>query len=322
MEAAGDLLLMLYCAARELPIEQFQEFALLLVKPVLQFGSAIWGAGTLLEAGVTVHLAHLHEIPMEHLVEWETLNPQDRVIPAVLAAPGMPKIFHAPTLFAGRKNSPMLDFANRAGWLNAMVTAFVVPGSKCAQWISLYRLDREQHYSDHEQRLARFLMPHLVEALVINRALNLKAVYGDKDAQRESLAMCDRKGLLHYVEPEFIVALDAEWPGFEGGTLPEQLINRCIPNRESFYVGNAVRIQVRDGGEVVFLRARKKSRVDELSARERDVAHQFALGKSYKEIARLVGIAPATVRHHLSGIYAKLDIHNKAQLVAAMREPS
>jgi hypothetical protein len=65
MDAPRDLLLTVYRAARERPIEEFQDFTLRLLKPLLQFGSAAWGAGTLLEPGLAVHIAHLDGIPPE-----------------------------------------------------------------------------------------------------------------------------------------------------------------------------------------------------------------------------------------------------------------
>jgi DNA-binding CsgD family transcriptional regulator len=320
MKASGDVLLNLYRAARELPIESFQESALGLVKPLLQFESAVWGAGIRLQAGVVVHLAHLHEMPIEYLAEWESLNPQDRVIPAVVADPGRPKLFHSPTLFAGREGSPMLDFTKRAGWQMSMVTAFLVPGQRSAQWMSLYRSDPDHHYSEQEQRIAQFLMPHLVEALTINRALNLQTVYGDHAGPSELLALCDRKGLLHYADPGFVAVLASEWPGFDGGTLPRELLTPCIRDRQPCFTGRSIRVDVRDADEVLFLRARRNSRLDDLSPREREIARQFAQGRSHKEIAKSVGISPATVRHHLSGVYTKLDIHDKAQLAVAMRQ--
>jgi DNA-binding CsgD family transcriptional regulator len=40
----------------------------------------------------------------------------------------------------------------------------------------------------------------------------------------------------------------------------------------------------------------------------------FARGSSYKEVARDLGLAPATVRHHLRQVYAKLHIQDKGAI--------
>ena len=52
-----------------------------------------------------------------------------------------------------------------------------------------------------------------------------------------------------------------------------------------------------------------------LSERERLVAMKSAEGLTYREIADVLVIAPNTVRTHLSAIYKKLGIRNKAALI-------
>lgn len=54
---------------------------------------------------------------------------------------------------------------------------------------------------------------------------------------------------------------------------------------------------------------------DGLSAREMDVLRLLANGRSGKEIARLLSISDKTVRTHISKIYQKLHVYDRAQLV-------
>lgn len=51
-----------------------------------------------------------------------------------------------------------------------------------------------------------------------------------------------------------------------------------------------------------------------LSRREAEVARLFAQGQSYKMVARTLGSSPATVRHHLRQVYAKLGVTSKVQM--------
>jgi DNA-binding CsgD family transcriptional regulator/GAF domain-containing protein len=55
-----------------------------------------------------------------------------------------------------------------------------------------------------------------------------------------------------------------------------------------------------------------------LSKREREVAADYVEGQSYKEIARTLGIAPATVRTHLRTLYRKLGVTSRPELVSAL----
>lgn len=53
----------------------------------------------------------------------------------------------------------------------------------------------------------------------------------------------------------------------------------------------------------------------QLTEREQQIAQHYAQGKTYKEIARALHISPSTVRNHITRIYAKLEIGNKAELI-------
>jgi DNA-binding CsgD family transcriptional regulator/transcriptional regulator with GAF, ATPase, and Fis domain len=57
---------------------------------------------------------------------------------------------------------------------------------------------------------------------------------------------------------------------------------------------------------------------EHLSNREHEVASAYALGQNYKEIARALDIAPATVRTHLRTVYRKLAVTSRVELGKAM----
>ena len=59
-----------------------------------------------------------------------------------------------------------------------------------------------------------------------------------------------------------------------------------------------------------------------LSTRELEIAEAYADGESYKEIARNLTIAPATVRTHLSTVYRKLGVASKTELTQALKDGS
>jgi RNA polymerase sigma factor (sigma-70 family) len=61
-----------------------------------------------------------------------------------------------------------------------------------------------------------------------------------------------------------------------------------------------------------------ESEVESLTNRERDVASLIAEGLSNREIAKRLGISQATVRHHLTSIYAKLQTPNRQKLALRM----
>mgnify|MGYP001595004010 CR=1 FL=1 len=102
--------------------------------------------------------------------------------------------------------------------------------------------------------------------------------------------MIDRKGMLYNTEPGFAELMRAEFAGWTGPTLPAELV-------------------------------RPLAGIDRLSPREISAARSFASGKTYKEIAQALGVAPATVRNQLQSAYAKLGVGSKIELARQLNEP-
>ena len=58
-----------------------------------------------------------------------------------------------------------------------------------------------------------------------------------------------------------------------------------------------------------------RSRIDTLTPRERDVVRLVSQGLKNKQIAERLSIADVTVRHHLTSIFAKLEVTDRLALV-------
>ena len=56
--------------------------------------------------------------------------------------------------------------------------------------------------------------------------------------------------------------------------------------------------------------------IDSLSPRERNILEHIGHGRSNKEIARELGIAPETVKSHIKNIFVKLAVDRRAQAVS------
>jgi non-specific serine/threonine protein kinase len=59
----------------------------------------------------------------------------------------------------------------------------------------------------------------------------------------------------------------------------------------------------------------RQRELDELTAREREVADLITLGRSNGEIAEVLVLSKRTVESHISSIYAKLGFTQRAQIV-------
>jgi DNA-binding NarL/FixJ family response regulator len=65
---------------------------------------------------------------------------------------------------------------------------------------------------------------------------------------------------------------------------------------------------------------RQPATFPELSERERDVLRLLAEGRSNPDIARQLYLSPKTVRNHVSNIFTKLQVADRAQAIIKARD--
>src|SRR5215471_13580356 len=73
----SDLVLEIYRAAREQPIDQFQDFVLALLRAWISFDSSRWLTAEIIGKRATALLVHLHNEPYDTVQAWEAINHHD-----------------------------------------------------------------------------------------------------------------------------------------------------------------------------------------------------------------------------------------------------
>lgn len=315
--AACEILLELYRATRELSVAEFPDFAFGLIKSVLRFDAARYTALRFLNPGAVVCTAHLHNDATDTVFDWEQINRHDPVVPMALAAPGRAFNLHQPTMFAAPEKAIMRDFIERTAHRNNLVIAIRDDDEGLWKSLSLYRARAGDRYAERDRKLLEALMPHVVEALRINETLGALVVQADT-AARASLAIAGLDGALHYVGPRFVELMRLDWPQWPSTRLPACVLDSALRMGGPGYAGRSVALGIERVGQLLFVRARPALPGARLSSRERRVAALFGAGRSHKEVARELDLAPATVRNYLQRIYAKLNVNDKAQLATLM----
>jgi DNA-binding CsgD family transcriptional regulator len=212
----------------------------------------------------------------------------------------------------------MRDYAQRYGHLNNMSITTLSKSHPSGQWLSLYRPDKHDHFSQADGHMLELIMPHLIEALEVNRIIGQVHLTHADSGMSSARAIVRSDGTLYHCGKKFSELVLEIWPEWEGGRLPDELMAAVYPNRESILADHSIAISTSTLGNMLFLNIRKISLLHRLSQRELEVAKLYGQGQSYKEIGLALDISPATVRSFLGRIYSKLSIGNKVDLASLL----
>ncbi|MGF6289642.1 response regulator transcription factor [Paraburkholderia youngii] len=304
-----------YQTARACSDDRFIDTTLEALGRYVPFDSARWATATVTPTGVVFHTPHLiHEVP-----DWD--NRYDEVrsmdVPAkyVLDHLGTTANFHFRTILKDPGHSALLDYTKKVRHANALITAHKDLTTGHVLNIALFGANSDRQYSDHERRFVEILYPHLMEAWAVNQSLQLCRYR----SRNWSVAICIPPGIITLCEPAFTDVLRAEWcTGHNRYVLPEVLMKELQSGAQS-YRGQHVVFRFERRTEFALVRARLATSVDLLTEREREVAHCVASGLTHKEVARRMGIAPATVRNHLQAIHRRVGARNNAELATLLQ---
>ncbi len=314
----NELLLELYRLSQELPINQFQDGALDLIRPAVPFDTAMWGSATLTDAGIDIHTIHLHRQSPEMLTAYEEVKHLDTAALAVGQNPSSTLAFNATTWFSGKNQQALRDYGKRFNQEHFFISGTINPANRFTRWLTLFRADDKAHCTETERQRLAALTPHVQQALEFNRRVHLQKCSSTHNAPNFGHAIADPKGVLQHMDPIFEAAVRREWDGWHGHKLPGVLLDGFRAGQPRF-VGRTCVMTMHLEHHLLFLKTRPCSPADALTPRETTVAQLMASGKTHKEIAIMLRRAPSTVRNQIRSVYDKLNVSNVAGLIEQMR---
>jgi DNA-binding CsgD family transcriptional regulator len=309
-DTLSELLLELYAGCHELPMQAFLPHALAIVRRRLSFDSAWWAMSTVAGEAHDIHASYVEGLPSNMHELWLSIQQDDVIGHAVLEQPGCTLNFK-PSDVDRTEGSRWL--ARSTGFRHVLCTVNTNPIIGQHHFLALSRHDAEHCFLEPERRLKELLMPHLNATLDINRITELRRMHAQGDARRHPMAVVDRLGAIHHAEPAFVEQLRQHWPRWWGPRVPAMLLESLNRADDALAHGD-VTVRWSWVGDLALMEISPRSPMDLLSPREREVATRFAAGASYKEVAVGLGMAPATVRHHLRTVYDKLGVADKTGL--------
>lgn len=309
-EMLGDLLLELSRMCYELPIEDFRRESLTAIGQRIGSTVAWWALVNRDKKDFHVHSSC--ELGLPDGCE-ELLNTcGDNVIRArCLSAPGHAFIFNRKVLYQCT-NLAVLSSHMHIHHLVVIGVGFDHALGQ-SSFLLFGRREQDLAFTEFDRQLVQLVMPHLIELQRINFLSQIASWRNSHFQYQEGLAVVDSDFVIHAADRIFVRLLIEEWPDWSSPKLPEEMAE-IIRSGAMRVDGKRVSGEVFPTGKLLAITLRKRSPIEALRQREREIAMAFAEGKSYKEVARSFSISPATVRHHLRNVYEKLGVSDKAAL--------
>ena len=307
--ALSRVILELHRGGREVAYHRFQASALELIREIIPFDSAWWG-NTAAES-LEIHRLHLCNCDHSILDAYRPHKATDFFRAAVIAQPGV--------------SINLADLTSRASYVRSALyrkfgktfkvewslgTLMVEPVSSLYEFMTLWRHDGKNPFSESERQIKELLMPHLVDAHWVAR---LHQIFDQMPNHTHVWAVADERGYLREASPGFIHCLKEHWPDWQGSLLPEAL-RECVRSTRP-YDSTGLKLHIVTKGAFRYLEALAVGPLDSLSPRERGIAIRYAKGETYAGIATALALSPATVRNHIANCYRKLAVNNKTELV-------
>lgn len=304
----SEFLLELYRDARQLEPQAFQLSMLERLAEFVAYDYAVWGGAEASQREVT-DLVVLNQ-SKNLLMQWQEIGHRDSFCDLTLQ-----RLNH--TCLFDDVRDYRSSFAYNEHWRSFDVrhmisTIMNEPLDGYVSFVGLCNEDAARPFSEEDRLIKQQLMPHLSEALRLNRemALNLPE-------DEEGSALINRAGWILASRAPFDALVREEWGEGHRVRLPESFSPGSAAVGD--WCGRQIAIQYRRFNDHYLLRARPLGALDRLAPRAQEVAHLYAAGFSHKEVARRLGIAPETVRKHLARIYSQLGITSKASLAGLVR---
>lgn len=302
----------LYTSAPHLEIEEYRDWALDEVRHLVPFDAALWGTGNAqTEKFHSLTLLGLKPAFVVDLMRHREDNPLYTVL---IEEPGRSVRMNELIKDGSFYRSNLYKKCFRKHRVERILsTRNVDARSGLSSLITLYRFDREQPFTEEEAQLQQVIAYHLGKAATHAFFLHISRPDARLGSQRGA-AVVDRHGVFHEAENGFLDLLDKYFPDREPSVLPFEL-----PAEESSFEAQGLLVQSSHLADLVLVRIREATPLDQLTPRERQVVEGVCQGLSHKEIGRELGLAPTTVSSHLYRAYEKLGVASKTALSRLIR---
>lgn len=206
------------------------------------------------------------------------------------------------------------QFAREHQLFHIMAITSEMRGSGFLFFVVLYRGEDAPGFDERDGVLFQEFTRHLAQRWQ-RRVQDMLSQAATRDSG--AFALADARGELLYLGKRLGTLLRQAYPGWDGSLLPREIAAALGQGTGALALGGH-QLLLQPCGELLALSLDRHRRTG-LPPRERSVAMLYAQGQSYKAIARLLDLSPATVRTYLRSAYLQLGVRNKVELGSALR---
>ncbi|MCT8974685.1 helix-turn-helix transcriptional regulator [Microbaculum marinisediminis] len=299
----SDFLLTLYSDAADCHPDAFRVRTLKRLQGLLDFDFAVWGGGTAQGRRVTDLVTF--EQSARVLQDWSGVADQDAFCDITLRHLGQTGRFD--DIEGYRDTVAYNEHWKTFGARQMMATISAEPLDGYVSFVGLCSDTNADVFCDRARMMKAMLMPHLSSALRINRETALLRHAGES----KSVGLVDQGGWVLIAPDPFTDLVRREWG--VSARLPENGL--IVLLRGKAWQGRAIAARAQKLGGHYLVRLTALGAFAGLTPRERQVTRFYVSGLDFREIARELGVAPSTVRNHISNIFEKLDVGSKTELI-------
>lgn len=315
----------LYRASTDIETQNFQDWTMEKLKPLIHFDSAMWADAIFDgENPPNVHHFYLYgdnfyrknsEIIEHYLNVHEKGLAVDEIAIALTQNIGVTICWRD---IKGSDsivwNHPIYEhFARFYKQEHICSTSIDNYDTEFISFISLYREDREYPFSDNDKHIKSILAPHLVESYRVN--LQFQALGNEKHNEQKAVGLVDQYGAIFYESPTFQTAFKELHAGsYENSRITDNsLLEQIIKEKNTIIQDVKVTSKKTPSGLfLVVIHADPLLRV--LTPRQREILILVQQGKTYKEIAFILGKSYHAIDTQLREIRRKLKVRRLSMI--------
>ncbi len=203
------------------------------------------------------------------------------------------------------------EYARRTESANALCYVTPIDKNQFAT-MSFWRAGSTE-FTAEQRAVSDLLIPHVLQALAINRKLVSSVLLGNLD--QCGVIIAEAGGTIHFIDDISVILLRREFPGWLSYILPAEIIAGFKSSSVQQYIGRHAMLQLRRQDRLMVISIKTRDAGSKLTPAEVRVVGEIVRYGNYKEVARQLDVSVSTVRNQLHSIYRKLGIQSKSELV-------